>query len=112
MAGQRKQIACMQVCRWACVTCGMRQCCSHGHCAGSALVRVHSALSVLAARELLPDVGSVIEAKHLCTEMSKTEAILSALFCLCRRAHLDPSAVASCPPVLLTFLWILQAFHR
>lgn len=85
---------------------------AHGRYAGSGLVRVHSALSVLAARKLLPDVGSAIEAKHLSTEVGKTEDTLCALFCLCRRAQLNSSAVATCPPVLLTFLWILLAFHR
>ena len=92
--------------------CGMQQRCSHVYHAGSALVRVHSALSVLAARKLLPELGSFTRAEPLQTMTSKVEAILCALFCLCRRAQLDPSAVASCPPVLLTYLWILLAFHR
>ena len=92
--------------------CWMHRRCSHLHRAGSALVRVHSALSVLAARKVLPELGSAIKAEPLQNMTSKTEAILCALFCLCRRARLDPSAVASCPPVLLTFLWILLAFHR
>ena len=80
--------------------------------AGSALVRVHSALSVLAARKVQPWLGNVTGSETLETVMAPTEALLCTLFCLCRRAQLDPAAVASCPPVLLTFLWILSAFHR
>ena len=80
--------------------------------AGSALVRVHSALSVLCERELLPDMATVIKGEPLHVAMSRIEATLCALFCLCRRAKLDPLDVAACPHVLLTFIWILLSFHR
>ena len=79
------------------------------HCAGSALPRVHSALAVLAARELLPGLANVVGAELLESVTTPAEAVLCNLFCLCRRAQLEPSAVAACPPVLMTFL---LAFHR
>ena len=71
--------------------------------AGSALVRIHSALAVLSERELLPDFASVIKGQSHQDTMSKTEGTLCALFCLCRKAQLDPSRVAACPDLLLTF---------
>ena len=84
--------------------------------AGSALPRVHSTLSVLAARDRLPGLANVLSEEGkggremLESVTTSTEAILCNLFCLCRRAQLDPAAVAACPPVLMTFLWILLSF--
>lgn len=84
--------------------------------AGSALPRVHSSLSVLAARDHLPGLANVVSEEGkggremLESVTTNTEAILCSLFCLCRRAQLDPAAVAICPPVLMTFLWILLSF--
>ena len=82
--------------------------------AGSALPRVHSMLSVLAARELLQRLafGNVAGPQVYEGMISASQAVLCNLLCLCRRAQLSAAAIAACPSVLMTLLWILLSFYR
>ncbi len=70
-------------------------------CTGCMTPEVITALSSVAARNLLP-----------ITCRRPLEGTLAAAFVLCQRANLASSHVATKPEVLLAVLWILEQYNR